>query len=250
MVRSLLVRGMLAGLVAGLVAFVFARLFGEPALDGGIAYEDALAAASGHEGGAELVSRGVQSTVGLAVAFLIYGVAVGGILALVHAAAQGRLGTLSARATAVVVALAGFVAAVVVPFLKYPANPPASSLDTTIGQRTSLYVIMVAVSLVLAAAATALARRLADRIGWWNAVLTGAVAYVVLVAVAGFLLPTIAETPPDFPAVVLYDFRVASLGGHFVLWAVLALVFAELVHRSMNPAGRAHAARSDVGRPI
>ena len=45
-VRSLLVRGMIAGLVAGLVAFVFARLVGEPALDGGLAYEDALAAAA------------------------------------------------------------------------------------------------------------------------------------------------------------------------------------------------------------
>jgi hypothetical protein len=247
MVRPLLVRGMLAGLIAGLVAFVFARLFGEPALDGGIAYEGALAAASGEEGGAELVSRGVQSTVGLVVAFLIYGVAVGGILALVHAAAQDRLGTLGARATAVVVALVGFIAAVLVPFLKYPANPPASSLDTTIGQRTSLYVIMVAVSLVLAAAATALARRLADRIGWWNAVLTGAVAYVVLVALAGLLLPPIAETPSDFPAAVLYDFRMASLGGHVVLWAVLALVFAALVHRGTNPAGRVRTARSGVG---
>ncbi|WP_214404935.1 CbtA family protein [Pseudonocardia lacus] len=236
MVRTLLVRGMLAGLLAGLLAALFANLVGEPALDGGIAYEDALAAAAGEAGGEELVSRGVQSTLGLAVGFVIYGVAVGGILALVHAAAQGRIGALSARATVVVVAAVGFVSAVLVPFLKYPANPPASSLDDTIGLRTGLFVILVAVSVGLAAGAAALARRLSVTLGWWNAVLAAAGGYVVLVALVAYLLPPIAETPDDFPATVLYDFRIASLGGHLVLWTTLALVFAALVDRAARPA--------------
>lgn len=249
MVRSLLVRGMLAGVVAGLVAFVFARVVGEPALDGGIAYENALAVAAGEGGGEELVSRGTQSSVGLAVAFLIYGVAVGGILALVHASVQARLGMLGARATAVVVALLGFVAAVLVPFLKYPANPPASSLDDTIGLRTGLFVIMVAASVALAVGAVAVSRRLAPRTGWWNAVLAGVAAYVVAVGLVGFLLPPVAETPPDFPAVVLYDFRLASLGGQVVLWAVLAVAFAELVHRSAASGARAGAQRAWMIRP-
>lgn len=232
MVRSLLVKGMLAGLVAGLLGALFAYLVGEPALDGGIAYEDALA---GAEGGEALVSRGVQSTLGLTVGFVIYGVAVGGILALVHAAAQGRLGGLSARATVVVVALVGFVAAVLVPFLKYPANPPASSLDDTIGLRTGLFVVMVAVSVGLAVGAAALARRLSVTLGWWNAVLAAAGGYVVLVVLVGLLLPPITETPAGYPAAVLYDFRLASLGGHAVLWTALALVFAALVDRATRP---------------
>jgi Probable cobalt transporter subunit (CbtA) len=216
--------------VAGLVAFAFAWIVGEPALDGGIAYEDALAAAAGEEGGEPLVSRGVQSTIGLAVAFLVYGVAVGGILALVHSAALGRLGRLDVRGTAVVVTLVGFVAAVLVPFLKYPANPPASSVDETIGQRTGLFVLMVAASVALAVAAVVLARRLAPERGWWTAVLVAAGAYVVLVGLVAGLLPAIAETPDDFPATVLYDFRLASLGGHLVLWTAFAVVFAALVH--------------------
>jgi hypothetical protein len=243
MVRSLLVRGMLAGLLAGLLAFVFAWIVGEPALDGGIAYEDALAAAAGEEGGEPLVGRGVQSSIGLAVGYLIYGVAVGGLLALVYASAQGRLGTLGARGTAVVVALLGFGSAVLVPFLKYPANPPASSIDDTIGQRTGLFVIMIAVSVGLAVAATVLAGRLAATLGWWNAVLAAAGGYVVVVGLVGVLLPPIAETPADFPASVLYDFRLASLGGHVVLWTALALVFATLADRLARPAA-AGAARA------
>jgi hypothetical protein len=227
---------MLAGLVAGLLAAVFAKLVGEPALDGGIAYEDALAAAAGEAGGEELVSRGVQSTLGLAVGFAIYGVAVGGILALVYATAQGRLGGLSGRATVATVALVGFAAAVLVPFLKYPANPPASSIDDTIGLRTGLFVVMVAVSVGLAVGAAVVARRLSVTLGWWNAVLAAAGGYVVLVALVGYLLPPTTETPHDFPAAVLYDFRLAALGGHVVLWLALALVFAALVDRAARPA--------------
>lgn len=227
MVRTLLVRGMAAGLVAGLLAFVFALLVGEPALNGAIAYEDALAAADSEP----LVGRGVQGSIGLAVGYLIYGVAVGGLLALAHAAAQGRLGALGARGTAAVVALLGFGSGVLVPFLKYPANPPGSTVDETIGQRSGLFVIMVAVSVGLAVAATALAGRLAPALGWWNAVLAAAGGYVVVVGLVGTLLPPIAETPADFPAAVLYDFRLAALGGHVVLWTALALVFGVLAER-------------------
>jgi hypothetical protein len=238
-VRSLLVRGMIAGVVAGVVAFVFARVFGEPALDGAIAYEDALAAAAGEHSEHALVGRGVQATVGLAVAFLIYGVAVGGILALSHASAQGRLGSLGARGTVAVVTLVGFVAAVLVPFIKYPANPPASSVDGTIGQRTGSYVVLLVLSVLAAIAAVALARRLSARAGWWNAVLIAAGAYVVAAGVVAALLPAIAETPADFPAPVLYDFRLAALGGHVVLWTTFALVFAALVDRAARPAASA-----------
>ena len=223
---------MIAGLVAGLVAFVFARVVGEPSIDGAIAYEDAAAAAAGESGGAEVVSRGTQSGIGLAVAYVVYGVALGGILALVNATARGRLGTLGVRGTAVVVALVGFVSAVLVPFLKYPANPPASSVDGTIGSRTGLYVLFLVLSVAVAVGAAVAAGRLRERLGWWNAVIAAGVGYVVVVGLVGTLLPGVAETPADFPATVLYDFRVASLGGHVVLWTVLALVFAALADRS------------------
>ncbi|MGE0295239.1 MAG: CbtA family protein [Pseudonocardia sp.] len=235
MVRSLLVRGMIAGAVAAVVAFAFAWLFGEPALDGGIAYEDALTAAAGEDGGEALVSRGVQSTIGLFVALLVYGVAFGGILGIVCAATQGRLGTLGARAGVVVTTLLAFVAVVLVPFLKYPPNPPASSIDDTIGLRTGLYVVFLVLSVVAAVAAVALARRLAESRGWWNATLIAAGGYLVVMAILGGLLPAIRETPLDFPAVVLYDFRLASLGIQIVFWTVLALTLATLVQRATRP---------------
>ena len=158
----------------------------------------------------------------------------------------GRVGRLSARATSAVLALVGFVVVILVPFLKYPSNPPASSDDDTIGMRTGTYVLMVLLSVVVAVAAVWVGRRLVARLGAWNGVLVAVLGYAVVVGVVAALLPTVAETPQDFPAVVLYDFRLSTLGIHVVLWAVIGLLFGALVDGSARRAGRpaAEAARS------
>ncbi len=247
-VRSLLVRGMLAGLIAGLVAFVFAYGFGEPAVESGIAYEElAGAAAPGHPHGAaeaghshgvaageQLVGRGVQSTVGLLVGLAVYAVAIGGILALVYAATRGRVGPARPRDAALALAAVGFVSVVLVPFLKYPGNPPGSSDGGSIGQRTGLYLVVLLLSVLLAVVATAVARALAARLGTWTATVVAVVGYAVVALVVGSLLPTVDETPADFPAAALYDFRLASLGVQLVLWAALGLAFAALVDRDVR----------------
>ena len=92
MMRMLLVRGMLSGLVAGLLAVVFARLFGEPSVVAAIGFESAMQAATGEAAAPDLVSRGAQSTVGLATGMLVYSVASGGLFALAFAVASGRIG--------------------------------------------------------------------------------------------------------------------------------------------------------------
>jgi predicted cobalt transporter CbtA len=227
-IRALLVRGMLAGLVAGVAAFVFAYLLGEPGVDGGIAFEEAGAHT---HGGEELVGRGVQSTVGLLVGVLVYAVAIGGILALVYAATRGRIGPARPRPAALVLAAVGFVVVVLVPFLKYPGNPPGSSDGASISQRTGLYLVMLLFSVLVAVLAAGLGRSLAARFGTWNATVTAVAAYLLVVLVGGSLLPTVNETPEGFPAAVLYDFRIAALGVHIVLWSVLGLVFGALVER-------------------
>lgn len=244
-VRALLVRGMIAGLAAGVVAYLFARFFGEPPLDGGIAFEDAMAAASDGHAHEELVSRAVQANVGLGVAYVVYGVAIGGILALVFAVARGRLAPLGSRSTAVVVTLLGFVSAALVPLVKYPANPPASTADGTIGSRTGLFLLMVVVSIALMVVAVVASQRLTPRLGRWNAVVAAGVGYLVVALVVGSLLPAVAETPADFPATVLYDFRAAALGAQVVVWGVFALVFGALVHERSPAAGTAR--RAAVG---
>jgi predicted cobalt transporter CbtA len=153
---------------------------------------------------------------------------------LAFAIAYGRIGRLSARATAAVLALGGYLVVFVVPFLKYPANPPAIGNADTISQRSTLYLAMVVASVLLAVAATYLGRRLTSRLGAWNAALLATAVFVVGVAVVQFLLPTINEIPDAFPATVLWEFRVAALGTQLVMWATIGLLFGVLVARAFT----------------
>jgi predicted cobalt transporter CbtA len=241
MVRALLVRGLWVGLVAGLLVLGFAYLFGEASIDRAIDFEEQAARAAGEHHGADLVSRSVQSTIGLATATVVYGVAFGGIFALVFAAVSGRIADLGPRATAALLGLAGFVSVSLVPFLKYPANPPAANNPASINERTALYVAMVIISVAVTIAAIALAQRLAPRFGVWDATLLSAAAFILIIAGVQLVLPTVNETPADFPASVLYQFRLASLGSQAVLWSTLGLLFGWLTERSLPQARSAKA---------
>ncbi|WP_037679946.1 CbtA family protein [Streptomyces griseus] len=232
-VRALLVRGMLAGLAAGLLALVVAYFLGESRVDAAIAFEEAHA--HHHGGGAEPVSRTMQSTAGLSTGVLVYGVAFGGIAALAYCFALGRIGRFGPRASALLLATAGLVAVYVVPFLKYPANPPAVGDPDTIGQRTALYFLMVALSVLLAVAAVILGRRLAPRLGNWNATLAAGAFLVLAVGSAYAFLPSFNEVPEHFPATLLWQFRLAALAVQATLWTTFGLVFGLLAERVLAP---------------
>jgi hypothetical protein len=233
LMRTLLVRGMLVGLVAGLLALAFATAFGEPQVDRAIAIESQEARAAGEPPGMELVSRGVQKTAGLATALAVYSVGFGGLFALAFAVAYGRIGQFGPRTTAAVVALGGFVAVVLVPFIKYPANPPAIGSPGTIDRRTALYFAMMGSSVLLAILAVRLSRQLLPHMGGWNAALIAGSVFIVGVAVIQLVLPGVDEVPPGFPAGVLWHFRLAALGTQLVLWSTLGLLFGALTERSL-----------------
>jgi hypothetical protein len=229
---SLLMRGMLAGLLASLLAFGFAKVFGEPQVDRAIAFEEQLAKAAGEAEEPEIVSRDVQSTIGLFTGVGVYGTALGGLFALAFAFVSGRLVRMPPRTTALVLAAVGFLALYIVPYLKYPANPPSIGQAETIGYRTQLYFAMIVFSLAALAIAIGVGRRLVDQLGRWNATLAGAAVYVGLTALAAYVLPPINEVPEAFPADLLWHFRIAALGTQVVLWTAIALLFGALVESS------------------
>ena len=49
--------------------------------------------------------------------------------------------------------------------------------------------------------------------------------YLVVIAVVFALLPGINEVPANFPAVTLWNFRIASLGIQAVLWGSIGILF-------------------------
>ncbi|HEY9413913.1 MAG TPA: CbtA family protein [Pseudonocardia sp.] len=238
--RAFLVRGLLAGLLAGVVTFLVAYAVGEPQVGAAIALEESAGAdghshshaAEGDEAGEEAaeVSRTNQSTWGLLTGTLAVGVALGGILGLVAAATMGRLGRLTPGQSTALVSLIGFVAFALVPFLKYPATPPAVGSGDTIGLRTSVYFGYLLVSVLAAVLATYGAARLRERVGTYAAAVGGAAAYLVVVVVASQLFVTVNEVG-NFPADTLWSFRVASLITLATMWGVLGVALTGLVIR-------------------
>ena len=225
---------MLAGLIAGGLAFGFARLFGEPSVGSAISFEEQQAAVAGTPYTTALVSRDIQSTLGLLTAVVVYGVAVGGLFALVFAAVYGRVRHASPATTALWLGAGAFVVVYLVPFLKYPANPPAVGRPETVGMRTALYVAMLAISVLGAVYALWFDRRLQARLGNGGAMLASIGAYLAIVVAGGLLLPGVNEVPARFPAVTLWDFRMASIGVQAISWAAIGLAFALLATRALD----------------
>jgi Probable cobalt transporter subunit (CbtA) len=268
MEKRFILRGFGVGALAGLLCFVFARIFVEPVIQRSIDYEngrdameDTLRKAAGlapAAGGPEIFSRGVQRGIGIGTGLVLFGIAMGGLVAVACFLAFRRThGRIRPRTLAALIAAAGFLGLYLIPFLKYPANPPAIGHPETIRQRTALYVAMVVISLVALGLSILVASRLAPRIGSWNAVLVATAGFVVLIAVAMAILPPVGhlhantaeygryatETPqplrnargvivyPGFPADTLFTFRVFAILNQLLLWGTIGLAFGPLIER-------------------
>ncbi|WP_329004393.1 CbtA family protein [Kribbella sp. NBC_00709] len=234
---SLLVRGLIVGLFAGLLAGTFAYVMGEPRVDAAIAIEEAGAAHShDHGDSAEpaaeekpLVSREGQKA-GLFLATSLYGVALGGMFAVAFTLLRRKLRTGNDAYAALGLAAAGFIGIVLVPFFKYPPNPPAVGDPDTITRRTVTYLLTLVIGLLAVWAGVALSRW-AARYGDIARLAGGVVGLVVTVVAAYLILPRINEVPETFPATLLWQFRFASLGTQATLWLLLGFGYAAAVDR-------------------
>jgi predicted cobalt transporter CbtA len=231
MARTYLVRGMLAGLLAGLCALGFAKLVAEPQIQRAERFELQLDLQLRRAAPRPLVSRQVQDTLGMGTGIAVAGVALGGLYGLAFAGVYRRMGQRRAEVTAVLLAAAGFLGLFLVPFLKYPSNPPSVGRPDTIGHRTALYFLLVAVGLVSVSLAVMVKRRSTARWGTWNASLLAVATFVALVVLSYVVMPGVDEVPPGFAATVLWKFRVASIGIQAVLWAALGVAFGALTER-------------------
>lgn len=231
-IRTLLLRGMLVGVVAGLLAFAFARWIGEPQVERAIAFETSLNQAKGEAPEPEMVSRKVQKSIGLLTGVVIYGAAIGGLFGLAFAFALGRINVTEPRTLSALLALLGFVAVVLVPQLKYPANPPAVGNPETIGVRTAAFFLLITFSVAAMVLSLQIGRRLSLRYGAWNGSLLAIGLFVIIVAIMSHFLPEIDEVPAGFPVTLMWRFRVAAFEIQAVMWSTLGLLFGWLTERN------------------
>src|ERR1700760_4843049 len=195
-------RGALAGVIAGVLGFVFARIFAEPVINQAISYEsgrdhwlDLLNKAAGRPvaaDGPEIFSRTIQSTIGVGTGIIAFSAAMGALIAVAYLVMHGRF-SVRPRNLIWMIAAFGFTGVYLLPFVKYPANPPAIGHTFTIGVRSQLYLTMVFGSLILLGLAVFLARKLTPRLGMTGAVVLSAIAFLVVYGVLAGLLPSLGN---------------------------------------------------------
>ena len=244
MILTCLRRGLLAGLVAGLLAGLFGFVVAEPILDRAVELES-------HEGehavDEEVFSRGEQKA-GLFFATALYGTGMGVIFGLVSAYFRGRVSLRSAWSQSLALAGAVFTGAILLPFLKYPPNPPGVGADSeTLTARTVAYLAMMALSLLTLFFAWRLARELEDFAAPVRHLLIGAfllVCWGLLLA----LMPGFGGTG-EAPAELVWSFRLSSLGTQAVLWAGIGCIFGLLGEWAEARVGRTASTVVAEGEP-
>lgn len=273
MEKRLILRGVAAGGVAGLVCFVFTRIFAEPVIQAAINYQNArdtaqaalnkAAGVAPPAAGPDIFSRTIQADVGAGFGLILFGAAMGALFAVAYILV-GRRVRVTPRILALLVGAAGFIGMYMVPFLKYPANPPSIGNPATIHQRGSLYLAVVTISIAALILAFMAGERLLHRLGPWNAVLLAGTGYAVIMGGAMAILPPLGhlhanvvtfghhmtETPlplrnpqgqivfPGFPADVLVNFRLYSIINQVIMWSTIGLIFGALAERVLAPEGR------------
>jgi hypothetical protein len=250
-VGRLVVRGALSGLISGLLAALYDLVLVEPSLQRAIDREAARAAALGQTQ-SDLVSRGWQHVglvVGLAIVGITIGVLYGVAMALVH---RGR-GPIGGWDPCLVwreslrMAAVGYAALHLLAFVRYPANPPGIGGADTINTRTDGWLLAVGFGLFAAALAWRVAALLAERgrpQPWPTLAVTA-----ILAAALGIMYAVLPARPDpnDYPAGLLWEFRITSYGSYLILWGGLAVVFTLLTHRERSRT--AAAARPAAARP-
>ena len=127
MEQRIILRGFASGALGGLLAFLFGRILAEPVIQRAIDYENGrdsaestLRRAAGLVAAAhdpELFSRGVQRNVGLGVGMILFGVAMGGLLAVACVlVTRARRPHARPRTAALAIAAAGFTGFFLLPF--------------------------------------------------------------------------------------------------------------------------------------
>ena len=214
-----LASGAIAGLVHGTVNFAIV----EPYLDQAIGIENQNLFASGEEEDtlefwAEYESYRIWQKSGQVLAGVILGLAMGSLFGIVFALSRNSLPGKNDISKAAFLSVIMWVTIYLIPFLKYPANPPTVGDGETVVLRAILYLSFIAISGLSVVAFYKLSKKL-----------NGNKKYLALAGYAGLMAITFVAMPdnPDeitAPMNLVNEFRLVSVLGVSSFWACVGII--------------------------
>jgi len=214
-----LLSGAFAGLVHGSANLVLV----EPYLDEAIGIENQNLFASGEEKDTpefwvEYEGYRVWQKSGQILAGAILGTSIGALFGLVFALSRNSLPGNNDIKKAVVLAGIMWFTMFVIPFLKYPANPPTVGDAETVVLRSILYLSFIAISGFGVIGFYKLSKKLQN-----NKKLVALIGYGVFISVVFFAMP---ENPDEItaPMDLVNEFRIMSFLGVSSFWVSIGVI--------------------------
>jgi len=221
-----LVTGCFAGTIHGLANLVIV----EPYLDEAIGIENQNLFASGEEEDtpqfrAEYESYRIWQKGGQVLAGAILGTSVGALFGIVYAYSRHVLpGNHEMKKT---FALAGIMwfTMFIIPFLKYPGNPPTVGDPETVVLRATLYLAFIAISGFGVVAFYQLYKRLQN-----SKKIVAVVGYAIFISIVFVLMPPNADEITA-PMDLVNGFRAMSVLAVSTFWIAVAFILGALWHK-------------------
>ena len=212
-IAIVLISGAFAGLIHGTVNFAIV----EPYLDQAIGIENQNLFESGEEEDSpqfwvEYEGYRVWQKSGQILAGVILGTSVGALFGMVFALSRNSLPGSSDVKRALVLAGIMWLTLYLIPFLKYPANPPTVGDAETVVLRAVLYLSFIAISGTGAIVFYKLSKRFKNR-----KKLVSLIGYGVFISAVFFIMP---ENPDEIaaPMNLVNEFRMMSVLGVSSFW--------------------------------
>jgi predicted cobalt transporter CbtA len=213
---------LLSGVIAGVILAGVNYFVAEPFIDQAIGIEVDNSIASGEVVDFdELSSYRVWQKEGTFAADAFLGLTYGAILGIIYVISRKYLPSSSDRKKALILAAIMCLSLYIVPFIKYPANPPGVGDPETIGLRDSLYTSYQLASGLIALGISILMYKL-QRISY--------IKYVIPVFYLGLVasIYTIFPANPDeitAPMDLVNAFRAVTFGTMVMFYLVLGTIF-------------------------
>ena len=218
-ITIVLISGTLAGTIHGTVNLVIV----EPYLDQAIGIENQNLFASGEEDDnpqfwAEHEEYRVWQKSGQVLAGMILGIAMGSLFGIVYALSRNSLPGKNDITKAIILAGIMWITIYLIPFLKYPANPPTVGDAETVALRAILYISFILISGFGALAFYKLSQKLQS-----NKKYLGLLGYAIFIIIVFFVMP---ENPDEItaPMNLVNEFRFMSVLGVTSFWISIGFI--------------------------
>ena len=218
-ISIVLISGGLAGLVHGTINFAIV----EPYLDQAIGLENESLFASGEaedtlEFWAEYESYRIWQKSGQVLAGIILGLAMGSLFGIVFALSKNSLPGKTDISKSIILSGMMWLVLFIIPFLKYPANPPTVGETETVLLRTILYVSFMIISGIGFVIFYKISLKLKN-----NKKYFGILGYLGLLITAYVLMP---ENPDKItaPMNLVNEFRFVSILGVSSFWGSVGII--------------------------